>query len=303
MKLSKTREELVKMYIDSLKEGEIPWKKRWINESNINGISKIEYHGINQLILNYFSYVERYTDNRWFTYNQIKDMGLKLENAKNKGVPIEFWSAYNFIHKKKYSFKEYNEYIEHHPDEKNNFRIILRTAFVFNGNLVKGLKPLERKTKHIEPSKYIENIIKKLDINYSEIGNKAYYDPVNDKIVLPPKEQFIDKYSYYATQLHEISHATGNSNRLNRELENNLKEDYAREELIAEISSSFLMQKLNIPASAEHYNNHKAYIKSWIDILENKNSELFNAISEANKIYKYLNDIDKNRIKNIEKLR
>lgn len=57
--------------------------------------------------------------------------------------------------------------------------------------------------------------------------------------MLPPSSKFFDKYSYYATQLHELSHATGHSSRLNRNLNNQNKKDYAREELIAEISSSF----------------------------------------------------------------
>ena len=42
LKTNKTREELIKMYIDTLSEGEIPWRKRWINDSNINGITKKE---------------------------------------------------------------------------------------------------------------------------------------------------------------------------------------------------------------------------------------------------------------------
>ncbi len=31
MKISKTKEELVNMYIDSLKEGKIPWRERWVS--------------------------------------------------------------------------------------------------------------------------------------------------------------------------------------------------------------------------------------------------------------------------------
>ena len=72
-------------------------------------------------------------------------------------------------------------------------------------------------------------------------------------------------------------------------MSNDNKKDYAREELIAEISSSFLMQKLNVDAKAEHFDNHKTYIKSWIEILEDKPNELFKAINESNKVVDYIN--------------
>ena len=140
-----------------------------------------------------------------------------------------------------------------------------------------------------------------MNIQYEEKGNRACYIPKEDKIVLPDRNKFVDQYSYYATQLHEICHATGNENRLNRNILTNNEKDYAREELIAEISSSFLMQELNVPVTAEHYDNHKAYINSWISILKDKPNELFKAISEANKIEKYIKEKSKNRIRESER--
>ena len=84
-------------------------------------------------------------------------------------------------------------------------------------------------------------------------------------------------------------------------MKNDNKKDYAREELIAEISSSFLMQKLNVDAKAEHYDNHKTYIQSWIEILEDKPGELFKAINESNKVVDYINEHSRNKEKNYER--
>ena len=94
-----------------------------------------------------------------------------------------------------------------------------------------------------------------------------------------------------------MSHATGHSDRLNRNLNIQNKRDYAREELIAEISSSFLMQKLNVKVKEDDYNNHKSYIQSWIQLLEDKPNELFKAVGEANKICDYLDSKVKNKEK------
>lgn len=294
---TKTKEELIKMYLESLEENKIPWRQRWNSSLNKNGITNTTYKGINQLLLSYVSYKEHYEDNRWFTYVQIKDKGYKLKNSKGKGVPIEFWSVYDTKSKKKISFEEYNKIINSNPELKEQYKTFCNVTYVFNGSLVEGIKEIDKnQNNNIQVNSYINKIINKLKVNYKEEGDKAFYNVKDDQVVLPESNKFFDKYSYYATQLHELCHSTRHESRLNR-FEIKDKQDYAREELIAEISSSFLMQKLDINPKLEDYNNHKAYIQSWIQILKDKPNELFKAINEANKVYDYL---DKNSIEKIK---
>ncbi len=301
-KLSLAREKLIEMYINALKEEQLPWRKRWIGGSHTNGITNYEYKGVNQLLLSLVSANRKYEDSRWFTYVQIKDKGYKLVNAKGKGVPIEFWSVYDLKSKKRIDFSEYEKIIESDSDQSKNYRVMCKGTFVYNAAHIEGLPELKQnKIKNIETSKYISTLIKNLGVKYSEHGNRAFYRPSTDEIVLPPKEKFIDKYSYYATQLHEICHSTGSEKRLNRDLCNDSEKAYAREELIAEISSSFLMQKLNIDVKAEHLDNHKTYIQSWIQILEDKPNELFKAINESNKVCDYVDKNSKNKNRDLER--
>ena len=295
---SKTREQLVKMYLEALKENKIPWRERWYSDLNKNGVTNTEYKGVNQLILSYVAYKEKYKDNRWLTYKQIKENNYKITNAKGKGVPIEFWSVYDIKNKIRLDFPTYEKIIEKTPERKKDFKVFCNTTYVFNASLIEGIKPNEKNNRNTIPTNiYFKRLISKLHIEYIEEGNKAYYIPSKDTIVLPPSSKFFDKYSYYATQLHELSHATGHSNRLNRNLNIQNKKDYAREELIAEISSSFLMQKLNVKVNEDDYNNHKSYIQSWIQLLEDKPNELFKAVGEANKICDYLDSKVKNKEK------
>ena len=303
MKISKTKEELVNMYIDSLKEGKIPWRERWVSSLNVNGISDKEYKGINQLLLSYVTYKEQYNDNRWFTYYQIKQKGYKLKDAKGKGIPVEFYSVYDIKNKKKVDFADYERLVNERPETKVNYRLICNTSYVFNASLIEGVPEQDKYPydKSIPTNNYIKKIISKLGVKYSERGNEAFYSPTTDEIVLPESKKFYDEYSYYATQLHEISHSTGSKDRLNRNIDFKDKKSYAREELVAEISSSFLMAKLGIVPESEDYNNHKSYIQSWISILEDKPNELFKAINESNKVYDYINDLVKVRDKEIER--
>lgn len=303
MKISKTKEELVNMYIDSLKEGKIPWRERWVSSLNVNGISDKEYKGINQLLLSYVTYKEQYNDNRWFTYYQIKQKGYKLKDAKGKGIPVEFYSVYDIKNKKKVDFADYEKLVNERPETKVNYRLICNTSYVFNASLIEGVSEQDKYPydKSIPANNFIKKIISKLGVKYSERGNEAFYSPTEDEIVLPESKKFYDEYSYYATQLHEISHSTGSKDRLNRDIDFKDKKSYAREELVAEISSSFLMAKLGIVPESEDYNNHKSYIQSWISILEDKPNELFKAINESNKVYDYINDLVKVKDKEIER--
>lgn len=303
MKISKTKEELVNMYIDSLKEGKIPWRERWVSSLNVNGISDKEYKGINQLLLSYVTYKEQYNDNRWFTYYQIKQKGYKLKDAKGKGIPVEFYSVYDIKNKKKVDFADYERLVNERPETKVNYRLICNTSYVFNASLIEGVPEQDKYPydKSIPANNFIKKIISKLGVKYSERGNEAFYSPTTDEIVLPESKKFYDEYSYYATQLHEISHSTGSKDRLNRNIDFKDKKSYAREELVAEISSSFLMAKLGIVPESEDYNNHKSYIQSWISILEDKPNELFKAINESNKVYDYINDLVKIKDKEMER--
>lgn len=292
---TKTKDELIKMYLESLEENKIPWRQRWTTSLNKNGITNTSYKGINQLLLSCVSYKEHYEDNRWFTYIQIKEKGYKLKNSKGKGVPIEFWSVYDIKNKKKISFEEYNKIIDKAPERKEQYKTFCNVTYVFNGSLIEGLKELDKtKNNNIQVNSYINKIIDKLKVKYKEEGDKAFYNTNEDQVVLPEKNKFFDKYSYYATQLHELCHSTRHESRLIR-FDINNKQDYAREELIAEISSSFLMQKLDINPKTEDYNNHKAYIQSWIQILKDKPNKLFKAINESNKVCEYIEDKVRNK--------
>lgn len=294
MILTNTRRQLIDMYIKSLKENKLPWRQGWISKTNINGITNKEYRGVNQLLLSMVATRRNYDDPRWLTYLQIKQKGYKLKGAKNKGVPIEFWIVYDMINKRTIDFASYEKITEKYREDKSNYKIVCKVSHVYNATHIDGIPELIRnkETNNIKVNKYVSDLIKNLGVKYSEYGNKAFYRPLQDEVVLPKREKFIDEYSYYATQLHELCHATGNKKRLNRKLYDS-KEDYAREELVAEISSSFLMQKLQVDRKAEHFDNHKAYIQSWIQILENNPQELFKAINQSNKVCEYIRKIDK----------
>ena len=81
-------------------------------------------------------------------------------------------------------------------------------------------------------------------------GSAAYYEPMADRITMPPTELFTGFDHYYATLAHELSHWTGHGSRLDRNLKNRFgSAAYAAEELIAELSSAILGAELGLPVA------------------------------------------------------
>ena len=135
---------------------------------------------------------------------------------------------------------------------------------------------LEERTKQIE---IIERVIENsaAPINFDG-GNRAYYSPIKDSIHLPEIKQFKSMQDFYATALHEIAHSTGHSSRLNRELSGGFgTPNYAREELRAELASIFMQIELGLSVEGKHFENHGAYLASWLKAVKNNQKEFFTA--------------------------
>lgn len=295
VKLTKTRQELVNKFLSVLKSDEpMMWKKGW-EEIDIphNAISKKDYRGVNRLLLSLISFEKGYTDARWCTFKQANDSGWRIKKGE-KAVPIEYWFYYDKSTKKHLTFEEYKNIINENPEKEKEIHLLAQEYYVFNGEQIEGIPPVKKKENTIERiddiEEFINNLKTEMDIDIKYGGNRAFYIPSVDEIHIPLPEQFFNIYEFYATQLHEIAHATGHEKRLNRNLTGDrYSESYASEELRAEISSCFIANDLKLPgAGKEHNKNHAAYVSSWISKLENDPSELMRAIKDADKITSYI---------------
>ena len=109
---------------------------------------------------------------------------------------------------------------------------------------------------------------------------KALNEPVRDRITMPPATLFEGFDHYYATLAHELSHWTGHSSRLDRDLKNRFgSEAYAAEELVAELSSAILGAELGLPVT--HLDNHASYISHWLKLLKSDDRAMLMAAAKA----------------------
>jgi len=103
---------------------------------------------------------------------------------------------------------------------------------------------------------------------------------------MPSPEYFKSASTYSDTLLHEFGHSTGPA--LGRKMGNGFgTPDYAKEELIAELTSSFMSIELGIPHNPSSHENHVAYLKSWIGALENDKTLISKASNQASKATEY----------------
>lgn len=295
MKLNKMREEMINSFIDCLKKDTIPWHRSWsATERPYNAVTNTAYHGANSLWLSYNQFAREFDDPRWCTFKQAQTQGWKIKPG-SKGTRVEFWSLYDTEEKRKLTQREAKQLSDELTLEefKNRVKPISNVYTVFNGEQIDGIPKYEEKTYELNTEELLQKrdtLLKNMNVDFSEGGDKAFYNPSRDRITLPEMNKFETEYDYMATLLHEAGHATGHISRLNRDMTGVFgSPEYAKEELRAEIASAFTAQELGLDYEQnEHMENHEAYVQNWIDVLENEPNELFAAIKDAEKISDYL---------------
>lgn len=295
MKLNKMREEMAQSFLSSLKEDKIPWRKEWssLPGRSFNAVTQTPYRGTNLFWLFCQQQEKGYQDPRWCTFNQAKKKGWNVKKGE-KGTKVEFWSLYDKETKKKLTQTEAMDLRDQLSPEEYLQRVkpISSVYTVFNGEQIEGIPAIDIEKYTWDAQELLEKrdvLFANMKVNFVEQGWEAYYSPDRDLISLPEVNNFENEYAYFSTLLHEAAHATGHSSRLDREFGIKFSDTYAKEELRAEIASAFTSQVLGIDSmNQEHMENHKAYVQSWIDVLENNPDELFAAIKDAERISDYL---------------
>ncbi len=296
MKLNKTREQLINLFIESLEQEQIPWHQPWKTLYQHNGATGHRYKGINAFLLSYICHTKGYQDPRWLTFNQISKNGYHLQRG-TKGVPVEYWMVYDKDMKKYISIEEANRITkEDKENAKDRLKLVSKTSIVFNASCIDGIKPYMQEKeftpmRNHELQETLDILIDTMKIRVVEhqFEDGAFYIPSKDEVHIPYSSLFKDETYYATTLLHELAHATGHPTRLNRQTNGRFGDKaYAKEELRAEMASSFLSDFFPYQVSEEHLQHHTAYIQSWMSILKEEPNELFKAIKEADKIVEYM---------------
>lgn len=308
IRLNYAQQKLVDRILERLKEGEIPWRSPWqhVNSVPYNGTTNTKYKGFNQISLMMESFSKGYQDPRWCTFKQAKEKGWKVKKG-SQGVSLYYPLLYNHDLKRFLTAKDFEGLDDKEIDKLKAASTLRDKSFtVFNAEQLVGIEKLPKAEligvpfESLLAKQVIRDLEKNMDLVIEhEEQDRAYYNKVDDRIMMPHQKQFLSEQGYYATLFHEISHATGHESRLKRDLSGNFgSPEYAQEELVAEFSSMFLSQKLGLPQEQQEIDNGSAYIASWMQVLTDNPEVLALSINKANQAYNYV--YDKGNIKTLE---
>lgn len=194
---------------------------------------------------------------------------LKFEYINSKtGEVLEFFEE---------CFKEYGKI------KYKRFQYVL--FYVYNNKDLKepvdvaklwGIDESKIKFNNIDKIEKVEEVkadyINRANLKYKEDAqDRAYYSPALHMVHLPLKDTFETSEDYYQTMMHEFAHSTGHNNLLNRKTLTAQcgfrTKTYAKEELVAELSSLYTLSALKL-MNDDILKNSIAYLKSWGDELK-----------------------------------
>lgn len=269
-----------------------PWRKPWTprNGDHRNPISGLVYSGINPLLLELGLLMRGSSIPLWCGAAQAKQRQWCPQKG-SRSVRI----VRPQINKREQMTTDGKPVLDGNGDAVVAAWVSYRPATVFNFNDLKGMNP--------EAQASLESFIQeqlgdapdvttsvRLDQAETHLeswevpvvlgGSRACYSASLDQISMPHPEDFISRETFCATWLHEQSHSTGHTSRLNRPINNRFGSDaYAKEELVAEFASVLACLRLGIGYEIEQ---HAAYLKSWASHLKEGGVKgLFKVLSEA----------------------
>tara|TARA_R110000868_G_scaffold140583_1_gene356353 strand:+ start:16908 stop:17774 length:867 start_codon:yes stop_codon:yes gene_type:complete len=271
MKTDELFAQITDALLVKIEAGVLPWHKPWTAETALpHNLSGRTYRGANSFWLSLLQDAKGYSQPVWLTFNQAKAAGGVVKKGE-KGTAVFFWS---FTDKK----NEATGKVE---------KLVWAKAYtVFNLDQCEGVEhkaanPLARPTI-FERNVAADDLIAATGAVIKHGGDRACYVPSTDVICLPHKESFSQSDSYYSTAFHEIAHWTGSEKRLKRTFGKRFGDEaYAVEELVAELTASFVCAALGFDNPAR--DDHAAYLQGWIKVLKNDKKAFITAAGKAQK--------------------
>ena len=283
--------------MEQLKQNIIPWHKPWVGGlmggEAINYVSRKPYSCLNQLLLG--------RDGEYLTFRQIKQLGGSVKKGAKAGMVV-FYTMVKIDKSKNNEDGKENKVEEYQYPVLRFYNVFHISDTVGIESKVKAVVPEIDNEPIEEAEKVINDYLdreKKLEFINDQPSSRAYYSPLNDRVVVPMLSQYKVREEYYSTTFHELVHSTKQPYRCDRKSEDKRvafgSKDYSREELVAEIGSAMICNKVGINCETA-FSNSVAYIQGWLKALADDNRCIVWAASRAEKAAKYiLNESEDNK--------
>lgn len=275
-------EQVTNAIINQLEQGIVPWCKPWVcNGQILSYATGRPYSLLNRMLLaepgEYASFLE----------------------VQKAGGHVRKGAKASRIYFCKPLVKELEVEKDGVITKEEKITFIFKAYCVFHISSCTDLKPRWQKEQKQETENGRNEEAEKIVFDYTsrekinlihKAEDSAFFSPSRDIVQLPPINMFKSSNSYYETLFHELGHSTGTPNRLNRfsdAPEPFGSASYSKEELVAEMCSSFALAQLGLSTKTTH-NSNAAYIKNWLDHIKGNTQLVVSAATKAEKAINYI---------------
>ena len=256
--------------MEQLEQGVIPWEKPWKSCGKaISQATGKPYSLLNQMLLQ--------RPGEYITFKQCQEAGGHVRKGEKSNMVV-FW-----------------KWIEQEDEETGEVKELpfLRYYNVFHIDQCEGISA--KFTTEAAFPDAADTLTAAQDIIYDYLGregvklvhqegDRVFYRPATDEVVLPVRKQFISTAEYYSTFFHELTHSTGHEKRLHwiASTAHFGSEEYSKEEVVAEIGAATLVNHVGLETTHSLRNN-AAYIQNWLQVLRGDKRFIVSAAGKAEK--------------------
>ena len=273
--------EVTARIVAQLESGAAPWVKPWASTPGRNqphnAITGRRYSGVNVVMLWMAMNRPGFTVPAFATFKQVQAAGGQVRKDEH-GTKVYFVKPLE----SKTKFKS---------NGKPETFMMLREFTVFNIAQCDGLPEsivnpaITGPRNEDSRDATIEEFLQATGADITESGDRAFYSPAEDRIVIPAFQCFKGASAYYGTMFHELAHWTGSKGRCDRDFSGRFGDaKYAAEELVAELTSAYLAAEFNTDGQMQS----AEYIAVWIRLLKDDSRAFFTAASKAQAAADYL---------------
>lgn len=286
------------MMIEKIESIGKDWKKPWFTEGVLQwprNLSGREYNGMNAFMLLLHCEKEGYEIPRFCTFDCVQRLNEPGKNGQElprvsvlrgeKSFPVML-TTFTCIHKETQEKIKYDDYKKLSDNEKQQYNVyakmkVFRVFNVAQTNLREARPELWEKLEQENARAKIESgehfsftpvdAMIKDNLWICPIKpmhqDSAYYSISKNEIVVPEKKQFKSGEAFYGTLFHEMTHSTGAKDVLDRIKPTAFgSEEYAREELVAELGSALVAQRYGMTKHIKE--DSCTYLKGWLSELK-----------------------------------
>ena len=287
-------ETVTRRILERMENGVVPWQSPSIARTGFprNFATQKSYRGINVFLLGLHEFQSPY----FLTFLQAKDLGGTVRKGET-GFPIVKVGTWSRERESDAAAVG----LAPHSVESRKF---LKLYTVFNACQIDGVVFPEvppcatfAESELADNARHIVAAMPRPPLIHE--GRKSYphYVPDTDTVEMPSRETFRAEWRFYKTLFHELAHATGHQERLNRpSLVDNrgssavgeARKIYCLEELVAEMTAAFLGAHAGI--IEDGFENSAAYLQGWLSVLQAKDNKtwLVKAASDAQRAADYI---------------